>query len=164
MCRSADLFFVILWFTAKAVPSNDYKYKRKRKKLIPGTREFRTSSKIPFPPKLISSILSHDLQPSNLSLSIDYPVVMGYNCSLPIPRTLKCCNENTLMHLYSGEDRREKKKQGTKEVGECIKLKFLSKAVERLTTFQGGNQAIHPQQLPQLTALTFLTGNRPCVP
>ena len=54
MCRTADLFFVILWFTAKAVPSNDYKEK-KEKKLIPGTREFRTSNKISFPPKLISS-------------------------------------------------------------------------------------------------------------
>lgn len=30
----ADLFFVILSFTAKAVPSNEYKYKKK-KKLIP---------------------------------------------------------------------------------------------------------------------------------
>jgi len=41
-----------------------------------------------------------------------------------------------------------KKKQGTKQVGECIKLKFLSKAVEKLTTFQGGNQAIHPSSYP----------------
>lgn len=55
MCRTADLFFVILWFTAKAVPSNDYKEKKKEKKLIPGTREFGTSNKISFPPKLIAS-------------------------------------------------------------------------------------------------------------
>lgn len=54
-------------------------------------------------------------------------------------------------------------KQGTKQAGECIKLKFLSKAV-KLTTFQAGNQTIHPQQLPRLIALTFLTGNRPHVP
>lgn len=137
MCRSADLFFVILWFTAKAVPSNDYKYKRKRKKLIPGTREFRTSSKIPFPPKLISSILSHDLQPSNLSLSIDYPVVMGYNCSLPIPRTLKCCNENTLMHLYSGEDRREKKKTRNKRGWRMHKAEVPFKSGGEVNNFSG---------------------------
>lgn len=31
----------------KAVPSNDYKHKKK--KLIPGTRKFRTSNRIPFP-------------------------------------------------------------------------------------------------------------------
>lgn len=30
VCRTADLFFVILWFTAKAVPSNDYKEKKKK--------------------------------------------------------------------------------------------------------------------------------------
>lgn len=33
--------------------------------------------------------------------------------------------------------------------------------MEKLTAFQGGNQAIHAQQLPKLQALTFLIGNRP---
>lgn len=64
----------------------------------------------------------------------------------------------------TGGGKKKKKKQGTKQAGECVKLKFLSKAVEKLTTFQAGNQAIHPQQLPRLIALTFLTGNRPHVP
>ena len=102
----ADLSFVILWFTAKAVLPNDHKRTRVHThthtlshKLIPGTREFRTSNRIPFPWSWYHQILSHDLQPGNLSLSIDYPAIMGYNCSLPIPRTLKCCTENTLMHI-----------------------------------------------------------------
>lgn len=51
----ADLFFVILSFTAKAVPSNEYKYKKK-KKINSRTKEFRMGvNRIPFPPKLISS-------------------------------------------------------------------------------------------------------------
>lgn len=55
----------------------------------------------------------------------------------------------------------KKKTQGAKQAGECIKLKFLSKAVKKLTAFQGGSQAIHAQQLPGLKALSFLTGNGP---
>lgn len=66
------------------------------------------------------------------------------------------------MEKTGGE--KKKKKHGTKQAGECIKLKFLSKAVGKLTTFQGGNQAIHAQQQPGLIALTFLTGKRPHVP
>lgn len=37
---TVDLLYVIFSFIAKAVPSNEYKYKKK-KKLIPGTGEFR---------------------------------------------------------------------------------------------------------------------------
>lgn len=49
MQDTADLFFVILSFIAKAVPSSEYKYEKK-KKLIPGTGEFRTGvNRIPFP-------------------------------------------------------------------------------------------------------------------
>lgn len=70
-----------------------------KKKLIPGTREFGRSNRIPFPWSWYHQTLSKDLQPGNPSLSIDYPAIMGYNCSRPIPRTLKCCAENTLMHL-----------------------------------------------------------------
>lgn len=56
--------------------------------------------------------------------------------------------------------RQGKKTQGKKLVGECIKQKFLSKAVDKLTAFLGGSQAIHAQKLPGLTLLTFLTGNK----
>lgn len=75
--------------------------RRERGGLIPGTREFRTrtSNRIPFYPwGWNHPILSCNLQPG-ISPSTDSASYYGIELSLLIPRTLKCCTEDVLMHL-----------------------------------------------------------------
>lgn len=47
---TADLLFVIFSFIAKAVPSNEYKYKKGKKSNSRNRRIQNGSNRIPFPP------------------------------------------------------------------------------------------------------------------
>jgi hypothetical protein len=68
---------------AKAIPPNNYKYKKKKKEF----QEPENSNSVmeSCSPREADSIRSSrgDLQPGHLSLSMDTPAIMGYNCSLP---------------------------------------------------------------------------------